>query len=90
VVEDWSWAHAPKYQAPDAPLAKRYALSNLLFEQMMLIASISQISEIRVWKFLYVIRKARTALSASEIGQADDSGSIFEQILNRGRKWNLI
>ena len=90
VVEDWSWAHTPKYQAADAPLAKRYALSNLLFEQMMLMASTSQISEIRVRKFLYVIRKARTSLRASAVGQADESGSIFEQILNRGRKWNLI
>src|SRR5207237_2946845 len=38
-IEDWSWAHSPNYQAPDAPFSKRHALSNLLFEQLMLLGS---------------------------------------------------
>jgi hypothetical protein len=89
-IEDWSWAHLPKYQAPDAPLSRRHALSNLLFEQLMLMGSTSLISEIRVWKFLYLIRKAKTAFPAPDQGRKGENGSIFEQILNRGREWGLI
>ena len=88
-IEDWSWAHSPNYQAPDAPFSKRHALSNLLFEQLMLMGSTFLISEIRVWKFLYLIHKANTALPAPDEGR-NESGSIFEQILNRGREWTLI
>jgi predicted O-methyltransferase YrrM len=89
VIEDWSWAHAPRYQSPDAPLAKRRALSNLLFEQIMLMGSTSLIAEIRVWKFLYLIRKTETTFGRSEAGKAE-GGSIFDQILSRGREWSLI
>ena len=89
-IEDWSWAHSPKYQEPDAPFSKRHALSNLLFEQLMLMGSTSLISEIRVWKFLYLIRKANTVFPAPSPSQEDEGGSIFEQILNRGREWTLI
>ena len=90
VIEDWSWAHHPNYQSPDAPFSKRHALSNLLFEQLMLMGSTSFISEIRVWKFLYLICKAKTAFPAPNMGQKDERGSIFEQILNRRREWSLI
>ena len=90
IVEDWSWAHAPRYQSPDAPFAKRPALSNLLFEQFMLMGSTLLIAEIRVWKFLYLIRKAEAAFRGSEVGQKHESGSIFDQILSRGRTPSLI
>ena len=86
LIEDWSWAHMPRYQSPDAPFSKRHALSNLLFEQIMLMGSTSLIAEIRVWNFLYLIRKARSACSGSK----GESGSIFDQILSRGKKWSLI
>ena len=84
-IEDWNWAHHPNFQAPDAPWSKDPALSNLLFEQIMLMGSAWSISEIRVWKFLYLIRKANTASPGSATG-----GSVFDQIISRGRKWNLI
>jgi predicted O-methyltransferase YrrM len=90
VIEDWSWAHGPRYQAPDAPFAERHALSNLLFEHLMLMGSTALIDEIRVWRFLYLMRKAKTAFRGPEGGQKDQSGSIFGQILSRGRKWKLI
>lgn len=85
-IEDWSWAHMLRYQSPDAPFSKRHALSNLLFEQIMLMGSTSLISEIRVRNFLYLIRKAKSAVSGSK----DESGSIFDQILSRDKKWSLI
>jgi cephalosporin hydroxylase len=84
VIEDWSWAHNSSYQSPDAPRSNRHALSNLLFEQIMLLGSTSLISEIRVWKFLYLIHKAETPVSRTE------TESIFDQILSRGKKWRLI
>jgi len=86
VIEDWSWAHHPNYQSSDAPFFNRNALSNLLFEQMMLMGSTPLIAEIRVWHFLYLIRKAKSAFSGSQ----GESGSIFDQILSRGKKWSLI
>ena len=76
VIEDWSWAHHPNYQSPDAPFSNCHALSNLLFEQIMLMGSTLLIAEIRVWTFLYLIRKAKTAFSGSK----DESGSIFDQV----------
>jgi hypothetical protein len=57
-----------------------------LFEQIMLMGSTSLFSEIRVWKFLYLIRKAKSAFR----GPKGESGSVFDQILSRGRKWSLI
>lgn len=89
-IEDWNWAHHPDFQAPDAPWSKDHALSNLLFEQIMLMGSAWSISEIRVWKFLYLIRKAKTAFPAPVTGREGEDGSVFDQILSRGRKWNLI
>lgn len=86
LIEDWSWAHTPQYQAPDARFSKGHALSNLLFEQIMLMGSTPMISEIRVWHFLYLLRKAKNVASRSK----DETGSIFDQIRTRGRKWSLI
>lgn len=86
VIEDWSWAHHPNYQSSDAPFSKHHALSNLLFEQIMLMGSTLLIAEIRIWRFLYLILKAKTAFSGSK----DESGSIFDQVLSRGKKWSLI
>jgi cephalosporin hydroxylase len=90
VVEDWSWAHTPGYQPSDAPRADCKALSNLLFEQIMLMGSTLLIDEIRVWRFIYLIRKAEAAFRGFEVGRKDESGSIFDQILSRGKKWNAI
>jgi len=90
VIEDWSWAHHSDYQSQDAPFSKRRALSNLLFEQIMLMASTLLISEIRVWRFLYLVQKAKSAVRGSGVSQKVESGSIFDQILSRGRTLDLI
>lgn len=90
VIEDWSWAHTPNYQSPDARLFERHALSNLLFEQIMLLGSTSLISEIRIWKFLYLIRKAKSAPRGTHVPEKVETGSIFDQIRSRGRTWDLI
>jgi hypothetical protein len=90
VIEDWSWAHHPNYQSPDAPFSGRHALSNLLFEQIMLMGSTLLISEIRVWRFLYLIHKAKSAVRGSVADETGRSRSVFDQILSRGRTWELI
>lgn len=69
-------AQMPGEQSPDAPFSKRHAFSNLLFEQIMLMGSPSLIAEIRVWNFLYLIRKAESAPSGSK----GESGSIFDRV----------
>jgi len=90
VIEDWSWAHHPDYQSPDAPFSGRPALSNLLFEQMMLLGSTRLISEIRVWRFLYLIHKAKGAVRRHDMSRNVGSGSVFDQIVSRGKEWSLI
>lgn len=90
VIEDWSWAHHPDYQSPDAPFSRRRALSNLLFEQIMLMGSTLLISEIRVWRFLYLMHKAKTAGRRRDISQKVENESIFDHIVSRGKKWSLI
>jgi predicted O-methyltransferase YrrM len=87
VIEDWSWAHHPGYQSPNAAFADRCALSNLLFEQIMLLGSTLLISEIRVWRFLYLIHKAKSAVRRRD---NVESASIFDQIISRGKEWTLI
>jgi hypothetical protein len=52
----------------------------------MLLGSTALIAEIRIWNFLYLIRKARSASSGSK----SEGGSIFDRVLNRGKKWSLI
>ena len=88
VIEDWSWAHHPDYQSLDAPFSRRRALSNLLFEQIMLLGSTMLISEIRVWRFLYLIHKAKSAARSRD--QKVESECIFDHIVSRGKKWSLI
>jgi predicted O-methyltransferase YrrM len=90
IIEDWSWAHHSNYQSPDAEFSKHHALSNLLFEQIMLLGSTLLISEIRVWRFLYLIQKARSAVRWSDADEKGKSRSVFDQILSRGKNWDLI
>lgn len=82
IIEDWAWAHHPAYQGDDAPLAKRPALTNLLFEQIMLLGSTNLIAEIQVRKPFYVIRKSgmRTAPALK----------VWDRVANRGRNWPSV
>jgi predicted O-methyltransferase YrrM len=89
VIEDWGWAHQPAYQDSDAPFANRNALSNLVFEQIMLMASTALIAEVRVLKPLYMIRKAANAPCGFP-SKRNDCSSIFDQIRSRGRGFTPI
>lgn len=58
IIEDWAWAHAPLYQGSGAPYADEPALTNLLFELLMLHGSTTLVAEIRVFRTMALIRKA--------------------------------
>jgi len=90
VIEDWSRAHDPGYQSPDGPRGNRTALSNLVFEHLMLMGCTSLIAEIRVWKPLYLIRKSAARGRPNNAIVNEASTSIFDQILSRGKKWQRI
>lgn len=91
IIEDWGWAHAPQYQAAGAPFANRPALSNLLFEQIMLLGSTGLIAEMQIFKPLCLIRKGTVAPRQPGAGKTDaEVASVFDQILSRGKKWTLI
>jgi predicted O-methyltransferase YrrM len=79
LIEDWSWAHHPSYQAMDAPFAEEPALTNLLLEQILLLGSTPLIAEIRIRHFVYLIRKAPGA-TASHF-----EDGLWTKVLARGR-----
>lgn len=79
VIEDWSWAHQYGYQGANAPLANRPALTNLLFEQLLLLASSSLIAEIRVRKPLYMIHRSHVEMPPNE--------TLWDKCLLRGRNY---
>jgi SAM-dependent methyltransferase len=83
VIEDWSWAHVPQNQGDDAWLSDEAALTNLLIDQLLLLGSTLAIAEIRVLRFLYMIRKPMQPLELA----TDD---LWDGILNRGRKQDRI
>ncbi len=82
VIEDWAWAHNAAYQVPNAPFAYRPALTTLLFEQIALLGSTVQISEIRIRKPLYMVRKSAVAT----VGDRD----VWTGVMTRGRKLHPI
>lgn len=78
VVEDWSWAHNPDHQSEDAHFASEPALTNLLFEQLILLGSTVLISKITVLRYLYVIEKSKKVTPFTD-------RDVWEGILNRGK-----
>jgi predicted O-methyltransferase YrrM len=84
VIEDWGWAHAEQFQGPDALWRDRHALSNLLFEQLMLLASVpNTIDEIQVRKGAYAIFKSRDPGTAGR-------PVPWDKVRLRGRQYTLI
>jgi hypothetical protein len=58
VIEDWAWAHAPLYQGDKAPFAGRPALTNLIFDLVLLHGSTPFIAAINIFKTMVVVQKA--------------------------------
>ena len=78
VIEDWSWAHAPQNQGEDAWLSDEPALTNLLFDQLLLMGSTPAIAEITVLGFLYMVRKPRRPIPLV-------TETLWDSLLTRGR-----
>lgn len=58
IIEDWSWSHNGRNQAPDAPLANHAALTSLAFELVALLGSTHDvISEITICRPFVMIKK---------------------------------
>jgi predicted O-methyltransferase YrrM len=83
VIEDWSWAHVAEQQGEGAWLSDEPALTNLLFEQVLLLGSTLLIDEIRVLRFLYLLRKSANAPAVT-------APTLWDGVLNRGRTLGKI
>lgn len=57
IIEDWAWSHSPEWQTAVGPQWKP-ALTNLVFELIVLLGSASTISHINVTRDLVEIQKA--------------------------------
>lgn len=64
IIEDWSWAHRPNAQQPGHAWANRPALTNLVFELLILTAVSGVIANIHVDVGLIAIRKGPGMLPA--------------------------
>ena len=57
VIEDWAWSHKPAYQATGATWAAQPALTNLVFELLVLAGVHSAVENVLVTAGLVAIRK---------------------------------
>lgn len=78
VIEDWSWSHEPRYQGADAPFAARPALTNLIFDIVMLTGSTRFIAELHVERLFAVVRKS--------VEPIDVPADLWSAILTRDRQ----
>jgi hypothetical protein len=85
VIEDWGWAHWPAWQDPNHIWRDREALSNLLFELMMIIGSSGQqIAKVEILSGAMVVI---TRGHGMEHGEQLDLSRL---IMARGRQLNRI
>lgn len=59
VIEDWSWSHQRPHQAPDAFSANRKALSDLVFELVIMSSQVAVIESVLVNRHLICVQKGR-------------------------------
>jgi len=86
IIEDWAWAHHPRYQSEDASWSNQPAMTNLVFELVLMLGSMNQISEIRVHRPMTIIFKSPTANATRPQGP----GELWNRIVNRGKLLTLI
>jgi cephalosporin hydroxylase len=67
VVEDWAWSHRPQYQAPDATWNAQPALTNLIFNLVILTAVSRVISSLTIFENLVCITKGRGTLPETKL-----------------------
>lgn len=77
IIEDWAWSHRPNAQQPGHPWESRKAMTNLLFELIVLTAGSGVIQSIHVDVGLIAIRKGK--------GKLPDGGLVVDGFL-RGKE----
>jgi predicted O-methyltransferase YrrM len=81
VIEDWSWAHTAPHQRPDAVWGDKAALTNLVFNLVVMTAVSRVVDSVTVKENVVCISKGRGVLPPSKL----DLGSHL-----RGRELALI
>jgi Cephalosporin hydroxylase len=81
VIEDWSWAHAPLYQGDQAPRAGSPALTNLVFDLILLHGSTPFIEAINIYKTMVVVHRATSTVVPKH---------FWTRIRNRGKEAVLV
>jgi predicted O-methyltransferase YrrM len=82
VIEDWAWAHQALYQKEGAPRHGKPALTNLIFELVMLMGSNLEIAEMRITKPVVVLKKLGDEALARK--NAQGRASVWDGMLLRG------
>jgi hypothetical protein len=83
LIEDWAWAHHPRFQGPDAQWADEPALSNLVTRLVILAASrFDLVPSIIIRPGFVAVTRGR-----AEIGDDFDTERL---IVARGRKLLLL
>lgn len=81
VIEDWAWAHRPGAQKPEHPWASRAAMTNLIFELVVLTGGSAAISSLHIEQGLVAIRKGSRPLRDGALdGDKFLRGRTLEQI----------
>jgi hypothetical protein len=87
IIEDWSWAHSPATQERGGPYSgfdDEPALSNLVFELVMIVGSFPDLIEnIEIYPNMAVVRKGHRQLEKNAF-------KLDDFILSRGRILNKI
>lgn len=85
VIEDWAWAHHPRYQGEDAPWHDQPALTNVVLDLVLMLGSNNQIAEIHVHRPMTAVVKGQ-----GPTRPPGPPGAFWEGIVSRGRTLGRI
>ncbi|MCB1418007.1 MAG: class I SAM-dependent methyltransferase [Notoacmeibacter sp.] len=81
VIEDWAWAHFPFWQNDDSPWREQPALTNLIFQIIVMIGSTSRIKSMDVHTHAVVITKHPEEKAVRHF----NSAAMWDDLTMRGR-----
>lgn len=79
VIEDWAWAHWEHTQSPDSGWDRELALTNLIFELVMLLGSADLVRRVEVRQGLVLIEKSEADFDWAQF-------RLDDLIRSRGRR----
>ncbi|VVT31998.1 class I SAM-dependent methyltransferase [Rhizobium sp. EC-SD404] len=86
IIEDWAWSHRPAHQKETSPWAGQPALTNLVFEIIVLLASGPLIDAVSVRDHAVIITKSKTQRAVRHF----KSRELWEDLKLRGREMPRI